>query len=217
MPVKINGATSGSVTLAAPATGTDVTLSLPTSALATETFATSAASTAAAPMGLVAVAPTSIANSGGSASLSGYTVSFSGVSSVSLNGVFTGDYDNYRVMANLNFSSGATLRVRVRASGSDLASSSYYWTITSGAGTNDTSIKVNVSSGVADRSNFSADISEPYVAAQTGWVSLSNDAAGFGLTSASGGVRNTNAYDGFTLFPSAGTITGKVSVYGYRK
>lgn len=29
MPVKINGATSGSVTLAAPATGSDVTLSLP--------------------------------------------------------------------------------------------------------------------------------------------------------------------------------------------
>ena len=31
MPVKINGATSGSVTLAAPATGTDVTLTLPAS------------------------------------------------------------------------------------------------------------------------------------------------------------------------------------------
>ena len=29
MPVKINGATSGSVTLAAPATGSDVTLTLP--------------------------------------------------------------------------------------------------------------------------------------------------------------------------------------------
>ena len=30
MPVKINGSTSGSVTLAAPATGTDVTVTLPT-------------------------------------------------------------------------------------------------------------------------------------------------------------------------------------------
>ena len=35
MPLKINGSTSGSVTLAAPATGSDVTLTLPTTALAT--------------------------------------------------------------------------------------------------------------------------------------------------------------------------------------
>ena len=41
MPVKINGTTSGSVTLAAPATGSDVTLTLPTTALATESFVSS--------------------------------------------------------------------------------------------------------------------------------------------------------------------------------
>jgi hypothetical protein len=42
--------------------------------------------------GLAPATPTSIANSGGSASLSGNTVTFTGVSSVSLNGCFTGDY-----------------------------------------------------------------------------------------------------------------------------
>ena len=41
MPVKINGTTSGSVTLAAPDTGSDVTLTLPTTALATESFVSS--------------------------------------------------------------------------------------------------------------------------------------------------------------------------------
>ena len=35
MPIKLNGQTTGSVTLAAPATGTDVTLTLPATALAT--------------------------------------------------------------------------------------------------------------------------------------------------------------------------------------
>ena len=28
-------------------------------------------------------------------------------------------------------------------------------------------------------------------------------------------INNTNSYDGFTLIPASGTITGKVSVYGY--
>jgi len=54
MPIKINGSTSGSVTLAAPATGSDVTLTLPTlgfgkvlqvvSTTKTDTFASSAGS-----------------------------------------------------------------------------------------------------------------------------------------------------------------------------
>lgn len=146
------------------------------------------------------------------------TQSFSAASSVSLNNCFSAVYDNYRIVVALAFSaSGQSGRLRVRASGSDLSTSTYYWTVTSGAGTSDTSIKFNVSTGAGDASSLVADITSPFLAAGTGWTSLSNDAAGFGLTSASGGVRNTTSYDGFTLFPSSGTITGSVSVYGYRK
>jgi len=76
--------------------------------------------------GLAPATPTSIANSGGSASLSGNTVTFTGVSSVSLNGCFTGDYDNYRVIVYSNSSSTSPdLILRNRASGTDDSSANY--------------------------------------------------------------------------------------------
>jgi len=47
--------------------------------------------------GLRLITPTSIANSGGSSSASGGAVTFTGVTSVSLNGCFTSTYANYFV------------------------------------------------------------------------------------------------------------------------
>lgn len=32
----------------------------------------------------------------------------------------------------------------------------------------------------------------------------------------SGMVNNTNSYDGITFYPSAGNVTGTITVYGYR-
>ena len=75
--IKLKGDTSGSVTIAAPDTGSDVTLTLPASAgtIATQDYAAGAG-------GLVHI----------------NTTTFSAVSSVSLNDVFTSDYDDYRIV-----------------------------------------------------------------------------------------------------------------------
>lgn len=224
MPVKINGSSSGSVTLAAPASGSDVSLTLPTTAIATESFATSAASSAVAPMGLVAVAPTSIANSGGSASLSDYTVSFSGVSSVSLNGVFSGDYDNYRVVLSISdASAGGNTYFRVRASSSDLTTSYYYgFRYTNFGGSGGDSVGSNagyvlLTYAPTGATSASADIIAPYLAQKTTihFHGINTETAG-NSRSGSGMVNNSTAYDGFTIYPASGTITGTISVYGYR-
>ena len=226
MPVKINGATSGSVTLAAPATGTDVTVTLPTTALAT----TAGVDAAVAPMGLVAVAPTSIANSGGSASLSGYTVSFSGVSSVSLNGVFTGDYDNYRLVISAETSASATsLLFRFRVSGSD-NSSAFYQQMTDGIQTDAGSANITGTGGTAANLGFlwnqrrfpvSLDVVNPNKAEASSAVGQSIGVNAADTLFASWNIHffhNTDTvFDGFTLYPSTGTATGTVSVYGYRK
>ena len=74
MPVKINGATSGSVTLAAPATGSDVTLTLPAAA---GTAATTAYADTAGGLQLIT------------------TQTFSAVSAVNVNNCFTATYSNY--------------------------------------------------------------------------------------------------------------------------
>lgn len=223
MPVKINGSTSGSVTLAAPATGSDVTLTLPA---ATGTAATSADVTSAvAPMGLVAVAPTSIANSGGSASLSNYTVSFSGVSSVSLNGVFTGDYDNYRVLINLTARSNSdtNLLMRMRASGADNTASSYSRSQVFNIYTGTTlSVNNNTATGdyfflsypPADTSSRAVDVLAPKLSARTFIQSNCGNLDSWSL--AMGNHNSTTSFDGFTLYESAGTISGTVSVYGYK-
>ena len=42
-------------------------------------------------------------------------------------------------------------------------------------------------------------------------------AAGSYNFTGSASVNNTTSYTGFTLFPTSGTITGNVSVYGYTK
>lgn len=226
MPVKINGSTSGSVTLAAPATGSDVTLTLPA---ATGTAATTANVTSAvAPMGLVAVAPTSIANSGGSASLSNYTVSFSGVSSVSLNGVFSGDYDNYRVLVTLT-GAGAdnnTVNFRLRSAGSD---SSANYTVTgyqsfSGGLSNQSDISVNQFGPINTSTTtnaivtMSADVFGPNASRYTAIHSLglTHNATAVFVKSNTVSHAVASAYDGFTAY-CAVTFTGTISVYGYKK
>lgn len=220
MPVKINGSSSGSVTLAAPASGSDVTLTLPTTAIATESFATSAASSAVAPMGLVAVAPTSIANSGGSASLSDYTVSFSGVSSVSLNGVFSGDYDNYAVLIRAAKSTSAHLRVRLRASGADATGNDYYysrmwWLSPSTDGANNQTTYLQLDNTVTGTAAVNMTIFDAAVAFHTRFSYLYGTPY---ANTGSGTASHTQAiaYDGFTLYPDSGTMTGTVSVYGYK-
>ena len=81
---------------------------------------------ATAQSGLIKIIPSSVAvGSGtGSASASG-TVTFSGASSVSLNGVFTSTYKNYRIAFTAKNASAADLSFFLRAAGTNLTGSSY--------------------------------------------------------------------------------------------
>ena len=220
MPVKLNGSTSGSVTLAAPATGTDVSLTLPTTEIAT----TAGVATAVAPMGLVAVAPTSIANSGGSASLSGYTVSFSGVSSISLNGVFTGDYDNYRILVNIVGSSNTNFRMRFRVAGTDNSGSNY---TREQLQLNNTALTASLSASqtsfafgnvATERGFVTMDVADAFSAnaKNVQWQNSRSGASGI-VEWGTGYFSFATSMDGFTIYPGSGTITGTVSVYGYKK
>ena len=70
--------------------------------------------------GLTLIAPSSTANSGGSVSTSGGEVTYTSVSSVSLNGVFSSTYTNYLIMVDsLITSTTADILLRWRASGTD--------------------------------------------------------------------------------------------------
>jgi hypothetical protein len=159
------------------------------------------------------------------------TTTMSGISSQSINNVFSSTYDNYRLVFSNLTGSGASTNIyfRLRKSGSDNSSSIYYIqylsvnsTTVSGArvstaqqwvigdvrdqgpmalvcdifNPNNASIKTNIIS--FDMQNST---SQPilYFAVQTHDLASSAD------------------FDGFSLIPASGTMSGTVSVYGYKK
>ena len=177
------------------------------------------------PGGLAKIIPTSVAVGSGSGSANGNgTVTFSGASSVSLNGVFTSTYDNYQIVIETTASAGAYLNFRLRLSGTDNSAASYSWGMvntTNGgaayqlAGSGATSSNV-LRPGTA-RNTCTFTICNPAIARETIYSGTQsfNDGATVGIASAIGGIHAVStAYDGFTIIHS-GTITGTVSVYGY--
>ena len=178
-------------------------------------------------MGLVLVSPTSIANSGGSASASGGAVTFTGVSSVSLNGVFSGTYSNYKITINAPTNSG-NLNFRMRTSGTDNSSSNYYFNGPEVSTSSTNTYTVARSNGLQSYwltggfSNgpvgVSLDIFDPQNTEKTRFVGIAISAGDTDLTGRflTGIMSVTTSYDGLTLYPSSGTITGTIRVYGYR-
>ena len=176
-------------------------------------------------MGLVLVSPTSIANSGGSASASGGQVTFTGVSSVSLNGVFTSAYEFYRIVCSYTASSNAqNLNFRFRVSGTDNSANEYYSALWRARYDGSSQIlntittigAVNVS-GTA-RNSLSMDVIDPFLASFTSINGVVNGVDGTQRFVAMNGMQHTvsSSFDGFSLIPASGNITGTIRVYGYK-
>jgi hypothetical protein len=174
--------------------------------------------------GLAPVAPTSIANSGGSASRTGNTTTFTGVSSLSLNGVFSATYENYLlILSGVVSSAGNQIYMRMRVAGTDNSANSYsnqsadFDSASVSAGKTTLTYAQVADWGTASQQN-SVQIFRPALADNTGFQS-------FGTRSQNNPIIQlrsiahtvATAYDGITIYPQAGTMTGKVSVYGYRK
>jgi hypothetical protein len=179
-----------------------------------------------ATVGLVPITPTSIANSGGSASASGAAVTFSGVNSISLNNVFSSTYLNYRIIINQVQSAVIATYFRMRSSGTDVSGSVYWYgqSVAPASGSGPTN---NSGSGVTawdlygggTLSDYHAlDIANPYqTVGKTITIAavLVNGTTTYGV--AGGGyTSDSSVRDGFTIYPGSGTTTGTIRVYGYR-
>lgn len=180
--------------------------------------------------GLIQVIASSVTKgASGSASVdSKGVVTFSGTESISLNGIFTSTYDNYKVLGNLSLSNTtANLLMRYRDSGTD-QSSAYYTggmvAFTGGAGafgtgtgaTTQTSITLSLNLNNETAVSFSLDVMQPQISDTTPTFGFSK------RRNSRIDIVNYNyyfgeSYDGFTILPSAGTITGNIQVYGYNK
>jgi hypothetical protein len=160
------------------------------------------------------------------------TTSFSAVATQSINGVFSSDYSNYRILVSpTTAGSNLQLTMRLRASGTDTstnyASNTNFnptaTTVTANLnfrGTDEIWVSAGLTTG---RPGFaSIEIFNPFENLNTGFLVNSGnetaDGAFFYTLNTTGILKNTDSYDGFTLIISGGSnISGSLSVYGYRK
>ena len=181
----------------------------------------------AARNGLVSMTPTSIAHSGTSASINADGgVDFTAVTSLSLNGVFTSEIDNYLIVFRHTMNtSGIAIAFRMRAAGTDDSTSNSYTrqflTIDGGSITGSRSSSTNGSCGYASSTNMSGQhihVYGPYLAQPTAVRAVDGDGNGSATIFDVANTHNqSTSYDGITLFVGSNNLTGNVHVFGYEE
>ena len=173
--------------------------------------------------GLTLITPSSIANSGGTATLSGAVTTASSVNSVSFNGVFSSTYVNYLIVYNeLIGSTTLQTKMKLRVSGTDTSGVLYFmagnrtaWGAGSSGGYGENGADnwgVNIQTGSTYKDGGTINVFSPNVAVNTSFttVFVGNESAGF-----NGGVHNsTTQFDGFSIIASTGTLSGIFRTYG---
>ena len=174
--------------------------------------------------GLRPIQPTSavIASGTGSSNSLGQ-INFTNATSVTINGVFTSNYRNYRIICSLAQSAEAEIRLRYSVGGV-VTASNYYQGAGRAAGnvfdnysiTNGAQHVISLT-GSGGGTNIVSDIYRPNEVGTTGITNLGTGlGGGYGICIFGGGnQQNTTQFDGFYIFPATGTITGSIQVFGY--
>lgn len=174
--------------------------------------------------GLVPVSPSSVQRTGGSSSGT-TTITFSGATSLSLNGVFSSTYKKYRLVLNLTNVAGSTsLQFRYRTSGTDKTTSTYYMIGSytrqgaSPAPYNNTGDRGYFSELLAQSNGIAiADFTNPQVSQRTDCLFVANgNIVQFAHFTGSILEDSTQSFDGITIYTST-AISGSVTVYGYNE
>lgn len=177
--------------------------------------------------GMVLLKPTSIDYSGTSASIgTNGQVTFEAITSLSLNGVFTADFNNYIMYINgTSTLSGRTLRFSMRSSGSNNSTTNSYVTqrlsvsgssVSAARETQSTFFEL-VNFDDEQRTGYVISIYNPFLSKPTIARSVSAGGDASAVINDYAATHNvSSSYDGFTFVPSTGSVTGKLSVYGVR-
>lgn len=180
-------------------------------------------------IGMIRMIPATVNFSGGTATANtSGEIAFTSVTSLSLNNVFTSSYKKYLILYEFTCSTTITFTMRMRANGSDNTATQY------GVGR---FYRINTTTGAQNLLESSLTATPDVYGKYQGSLTLMNPATavqthGFGNTTGSTSVSaNTNnaqqiyqfahlvatAYDGFSILPSSGNITGTVQVFAYNE
>jgi hypothetical protein len=154
------------------------------------------------------------------------TSTFSSAASVSVDNVFTTTYDNYRILFNITAASATNVPLRWygRTSGSDVTSTYVHQIIIAESG--------SITGGRYSNSEFAQtsnsypaftqgalDLLSPKLSNKTIWETsnfyISNSGLPYRL-SYGGYFDGNNSFDGIKLFPTSGTFSGTMRIYGLR-
>lgn len=143
---------------------------------------------------------------------------FSASSAVNVNSCFTGAYNDYRVILT-GTSIAAQLYMRLRLSSTDSITTYerdlYYIGASPGPTSASTQAEWLISYPGATSGAWSASIDLHNPASANTTVMEGAGANQLGAALFTGSHVTSTAYDGFSLIPSSGTITGTLRVYGY--
>jgi hypothetical protein len=150
--------------------------------------------------------------------------SFSAVTSIVLNDVFSSTYNYYKLFMTFDGSSGGAIGVRWRVGGTDASGSDYEWSrlYTSGSTVGATGQSAQTSAYVSDiGSTTTAEvlIVDPYLVANTftqGYNLYNGPGNGTDHGWYVSGHNSVTSYTGMTILPSAGNITGRYVLYGMK-
>lgn len=156
------------------------------------------------------------------------TTSFTGVASQSINNVFTSSFTNYCLVTQFTPSTYGASGLRLRASGTDATGNNYtrqqfraYGTTSAVATVTDTWWLIGASfndDNIIENKIIITEIFSPNETKNTKYFCRHFQGADRIELNYIGGVHSVaSAYDGFTIFHTAGNLTGTVSVYGYNK
>lgn len=178
-----------------------------------------------AKVGLVPIVPTSVSVSSGSASVApSGKITLTGAGNVSINGIFSSAYKNYKIVFNYSYGTGAAwTSYKMRAAGVDASTAIYdsqyayqgsYSLPSLARFTNETAGRWFPEGGY--KTNWDMTMYGPYDALYTaavtvgGYVNTDNSVE-FGTTHS---IHKTNtSYDGVSFFSSAGKV-GTIQVFG---
>jgi hypothetical protein len=184
---------------------------------------------ASAQPGMKMVVPTSVSVGSGTASVDTVgNVTFSGASSVTINGAFTSTYEDYKLVLKISASTAtADLLAQLTASGTPLSTSTYdaaYFAKVFGAGASVSAANTSQtswilsgltnSSTVADYGTY--DISNPFASKYKSFIGTATRQDGYLWLNGGRVQTSTSSYDGIKLFPTSGTISGTIRLYGYK-
>jgi len=155
------------------------------------------------------------------------TVTFSGATSIALDGVFSSAYKNYKVMLSANIvTTERWLELRLRSGGANITTTNYAYTVrrfeNSGSASTDnsgqTSALFSITGPTVNGQSFAFDINSPNISSVTNWFGQSESvfsAGTFNMAVFGGMFTGTTAMTGFSITPQGESITGTVTVYGY--